>query len=380
MPLKSAIDKDVLNVVHRLQDASFETYIVGGAVRDILLGIKPKDYDIATAATPEQVKSLFRRNARIIGRRFRLVHYSIDHKIFEISTFRREPSEEEKLVEVKGKLRPNENTFGTAEEDAWRRDFTVNAIFYDPVREKITDFTGMGETDLRNGTVRTIGAPAKRFAEDPVRILRALKLAGQYGFTIEGGTLAALSSARQTIRSASVSRLSLEFEKILKNQNSAKIMKAFMEHGFMEFFLPGIDREFRMDKSKEELFLGVLGDWNLRISCGSYRASVSIALSAVCAPFLTGVLGLDDPDSPLFPRWQVEPEMVSKMRSLVHPYSFPRRLVAVSREILMLQPLLLKRGRNAHIVRHSRFHHARELFEILNRALWKDASLEGKWR
>ncbi|HPN85213.1 MAG TPA: hypothetical protein PK821_07765 [Victivallales bacterium] len=379
MPLKSKIDQEILHIVEKLNSASHETYIVGGAVRDMLLGINPKDYDIATSATPEQIKAVFKRNARIIGRRFRLVHYSAGRRIVEISTFRREPAEHEKLIEVKGKLRPNENTYGNASEDAWRRDLTVNAIFYDPISDKIIDFTGMGAEDLKKGIVRTVGDPDKRFSEDPVRILRSLKLVGQYNFSLEEKTLKAINRHKESIKNASSSRLSLELEKILKSQYSAKILSTFFDFGFMECFLPKIASETEKNPSRKKLLLDIMTEWNSRISHGEYRNSISVSLASISIPFVLDILELEDIDSPIRPRWQIESQLSEKFKDLLSPYTFPKRLTAVSREILLMQPILLKHQRSPHVMNHRRFEHARELFKLLNKTVWNNEELEQRW-
>ena len=189
----------ITDIIARLQEAGYETYVVGGAIRDLMLGREPKDYDISTSATPEQVKDVFgRRRARIIGRRFKLVHLYQGMEIIEISTFRKMP---EKSTKVPAKLKDqpvpenmifHDNEFGTSEEDAWRRDFTVNALFYDPVSHKLIDHTKSGLDDINNGIVRAIGDASLRFEEDPVRMLRALKLVGQYGFKLCPETEASL--------------------------------------------------------------------------------------------------------------------------------------------------------------------------------------------
>ena len=175
------VENRVIELISTLQRAGFEAYIVGGAIRDLLLGRRPKDYDISTAATPEEVRNVFgRRAARIIGKRFRLVHVRHGGELFEVSTFRQAPPPETAAVAPDGRKHEelpehmilSDNSFGTAEEDAWRRDFTVNALFYDPVRSELIDFTGQGIDDIRSGVVRAIGNPRLRFEEDPVRILR----------------------------------------------------------------------------------------------------------------------------------------------------------------------------------------------------------------
>ena len=207
------VQSNVYSLVSALQEAGYETYIVGGAIRDHLLGRSPKDYDVSTAATPEEVRSVFgRRNARIIGKRFRLVHVTMGKELFEVSTFRRAPQQNTALAQKK-ELPENmilsDNDFGTAEEDAWRRDFTINALFYDPVKKELLDYTGKGLEDIQKRVVRAIGEPQLRFEEDPVRMLRALKLVGQYDFSMDAVTETALFASLPLLRHAVPSRLSL---------------------------------------------------------------------------------------------------------------------------------------------------------------------------
>ncbi len=169
------IDPHAASILNRLSQAGFAAYLVGGSVRDLLLRKSPKDFDLATNATPEEIRKLF-RNSRIIGRRFRLVHVFFSGENIEVSTFRANS----------GDLQ-DENVYGTVEEDAWRRDFTVNALYYNLVDKKVLDFTD-GLSDLKAGVIRMIGDPVQRYHEDPVRMLRAVRLAAKLDFTIEEKT------------------------------------------------------------------------------------------------------------------------------------------------------------------------------------------------
>src|SRR5215207_312484 len=181
---REAISPTAAKVCAVLREAGFSAYVVGGAVRDLLLGIAPKDFDIATDARPEQVRPLFRR-AIIIGRRFRLVHVMLGPETVEVSTFRSadaDPAEKDEHGRV---LR--DNVFGTQEEDARRRDFTVNALYYDPANEEVVDFHG-GLADLKKRLMRVIGDPEVRYREDPVRMLRAVRLAAKLGLTLDAET------------------------------------------------------------------------------------------------------------------------------------------------------------------------------------------------
>ncbi|MDD3886699.1 MAG: hypothetical protein PHI35_07500, partial [Victivallaceae bacterium] len=272
------VGDNAVDLVARLQEAGYETYIVGGAVRDLLLGRSPKDYDISTAASPEEVRAVFgRRMARIIGKRFRLVHVTSRGVIYEVSTFRQAP-EAESQRKLKKPLPENmitsDNSFGTAEEDAWRRDFTVNALFYDPMQDEIVDFTGQGVEDIEHKVVRAIGEPKLRFEEDPVRMLRALKLVGQYGFELDEKTENALFESLDLIRHASPSRLSLELEKVLGSIYGDRQIQAFHDYGLLNYFLPEIERVWGTPCA--DYALDLLAERNCRVDEGRYRNSVSL--------------------------------------------------------------------------------------------------------
>src|SRR3954447_10322725 len=183
---RDSISPAAAKVCAVLREAGFESYVVGGAVRDLLLGIVPKDFDIATDARPEEVKPLFRR-ALIIGRRFRLVHVMIGGETVEVSTFRSADPDTSEKDEHGRVLR--DNVFGTQEEDARRRDFTVNALYFDPATEEVVDFHG-GLADLKKRMLRVIGDPATRYREDPVRMLRAVRLGAKLGLRLDPDTQA----------------------------------------------------------------------------------------------------------------------------------------------------------------------------------------------
>src|SRR5437868_9737898 len=209
---RSDVDPDALKVLYRLRQGEHIAYLVGGSVRDLLLGRRPKDFDIGTSAHPYQVKKLF-RNCWIIGRRFRLAHVKFGTKVIEVATFRRQVQPGEELVEVPGEpaagpdghLIHRDNTFGTPEEDAFRRDFTINALFYDIATFSIIDYVG-GLPDLHAGVVRAIGDPEVRFREDPVRMMRAVALAARLDFTIDPRSRDAIQVHRQEIARSSPPR------------------------------------------------------------------------------------------------------------------------------------------------------------------------------
>src|SRR6476661_394794 len=210
------IDPDALKVLYRLREADHVAYLVGGSVRDLLLGRRPKDFDIGTSAHPYQVKKLF-RNCWIIGRRFRLAHVKFGPKVIEVATFRRQIAAGEEVVAdgipapdpttpEGAQLIHHDNTFGSPEEDAFRRDFTINALFYDIATFSVIDYVG-GLDDLRAGIVRSIGDPDVRLREDPVRMLRAVALASRLGFTIDPPTRDAIHAHSREIARSSPARL-----------------------------------------------------------------------------------------------------------------------------------------------------------------------------
>ncbi len=229
------IDPDALKVLYRLKSHDYLGYLVGGGVRDLLLGRKPKDFDIGTSAHPQQVKKLF-RNCFIIGRRFRLCHVLFGKKVVEVSTFRRLAEADE----TDGMVR-RDNTFGTPEEDAFRRDFTVNGLFYDIANFSVIDYVG-GLEDLDARVIRTIGDPGVRFREDPVRMLRAVALASKLEFTIDRDTLEAIRALRGEIAKASAARLLEEFYKILRAGAARRSFEALHSCGLLAYLLPEAER------------------------------------------------------------------------------------------------------------------------------------------
>jgi poly(A) polymerase len=227
------IDANVLKVLYRLAGAGFDAYLVGGGVRDLMLSRKPKDFDVATSAHPQQVRDLF-RNSRMIGRRFRLVHVFFGRQNVEVATFRKQA---EAVADTDDPLIRLDNTFGTPEEDAFRRDFTVNALFYSPQTFHVIDFPG-GVDDLEARLIRTIGDPELRMREDPVRMMRAVRFAAKLGFEIEPTTRAAIERHRADLAKASVPRLVEETFKTLGQPEAAHALVLMEELGLLEYVIP----------------------------------------------------------------------------------------------------------------------------------------------
>ena len=237
---RKLISHAAIKTTEGLQKAGFEAFIVGGAVRDLLLKKRPKDFDVATNATPEQVNRIFRRS-RIIGRRFRLVHVMFGDETIEVSTFRGSHLNDQgdaKVADTGRILR--DNVFGSQEEDAVRRDFTANALYYDPATEEVLDFHN-GVPDIQAGVLRMIGDPEIRYREDPVRMLRAVRLSAKLGLKLEKKTKQPISELAELLHDVPPSRLFDEMLKMFLSGHAIESANALREHGLHHGLLPLLD-------------------------------------------------------------------------------------------------------------------------------------------
>lgn len=279
----SRISANARNVVQTLQKAGFEAYIVGGAVRDLLLGLKPKDFDVATNATPEQVKPLFRR-AFIIGRRFRIVHVMFGRDLIEVSTYRA-LHDAQASTQVQGNERTSrhaladktlavdssgrvlrDNVWGSLDDDAERRDFTVNALYFDPVRNIIVDYH-QGLDDMRKRRLRMIGEPTLRYREDPVRMLRVARFAAKLGFDIEPKTLEPVAECADLLANVPAARLFDETIKLLQTGHAVASLQQLRKLGLHHGLLPLLDPV--LEKPEGERFItSALEDTDARIAQG----------------------------------------------------------------------------------------------------------------
>jgi tRNA nucleotidyltransferase/poly(A) polymerase len=295
------IDPDALKVLYRLRDFNYNAYLVGGGVRDLLLGRQPKDFDVGTDAHPYQIKKLF-RNCWIIGRRFRLAHVRFGAKTIEVATFRRhvaaaemaEAGSDERAVDGDWAGPPNEaegghgraaeprhhhdNTFGTPEEDAFRRDFTINALFYDIATFSLIDYVG-GLDDLRRRVIRSIGDPMQRFEEDPVRMLRAIAFAARLDFSLDPPVIEAIQRQRHLMATASPARLIEEYYKILRSGSAERTFRMLAEHGLLEPMTPELQRR----ASHEAL-------WESLRALDTYRRRFADMPAQLTNPILLGSL------------------------------------------------------------------------------------------
>jgi len=302
---RKQIDPDALRVLYRLHQQHFLAYLVGGSVRDLLLGRRPKDFDIGTSAHPYQVKRLF-RNCWIIGRRFRLAHVRFGPKTIEVATFRRKLSAEELVaaanaqptsraiapdgVDADGhpRLLHRDNTFGTPEEDAFRRDFTVNSLFYDIASFSIIDYTG-GLEDLKARVIRCIGDPSERFQEDPVRMLRAVGMAARLDFAIDRPIEAAIAAHRTEIAKSAPARLMEELYKLLRSGASERAFRMLAERRLFESIAP------RLQASSGDAL------WRSLAALDAYRNRFEDTPNTFTNPILLGSLIVPLGLAPSFP-------------------------------------------------------------------------------
>ncbi|HEV8396632.1 MAG TPA: polynucleotide adenylyltransferase PcnB [Vicinamibacterales bacterium] len=347
---RKLIDPEALKVLYRLNQSNYTAYLVGGSVRDLLLGRKPKDFDIGTSAHPYEVKKLF-RNCWIIGRRFRLAHVRFGEKTIEVATFRRQVSAEEaaasdsplqtlappesdvaapELDDARDRLIHRDNTFGTPEQDAFRRDFTINALFYDIETFSIIDYTG-GLEDLQHGIVRCIGVPEERFQEDPVRMLRAVAMAARLNFTIDAPIEAAIAAHRNDIARSAPARLIEEFYKLLRSGAAERAFRMLAEHRL----LGPISEELQADA----------GDalWQSLAALDAYRNRHESAPDTLTNPILLGSLLMPIPPAARAvthpPRWTED--MKKEPRISLGLLPLARRDIERLRQILGLQRRLV---------------------------------------
>ena len=379
MSISNKIAPYIFQIVSKLQNAGYETYLVGGAVRDLLIKREPKDYDISTAATPEQVRSVFgKRRSIIIGRRFKIVHLYQGREIIEISTFRAAPEPKQNNKKTDNSLLVvRDNEYGTSYDDACRRDFTVNAIFYNPTIKSITDYTKSGLKDLSAGLVRVIGDPETRFSEDPVRMLRALKLVAQYNFTLTEETEKALYALLPQITLCSNSRLCLELEKILRKSYSSTILQAFQKYGFLKYFLPNLSKDWNSEPAQTAIKLLSCHCKRLeKDQCPDYLSTV---LALISVPFVNKQLTNDATNC----SWRFYPGIDKDIRNIIvyifSPYSFPKFIISAVTDAIILQQRFYKKDKSQKTRKHPHFRIAREVAINLNEHSWKIKDFANYW-
>lgn len=373
------LSPNTLKVLYRLHRAGFLAYLVGGAVRDLLLGRTPKDFDVGTNARPQQVRQLF-RNARIIGRRFRIARVQFGEEVIEVSTFRRSPVvEEPNGEEATDALAPeatSDDEYGTPEEDAFRRDFTVNGLFYNIADFTVIDYVG-GLADLERRVIRSIGPAGERFLEDPVRMMRAVEYAVRLGFSLEPETASAIREHFREIRRASAARLAYELTESLKSGHAAGIFRGLWEFGLLLEVLPFLAG---YDAKQQELLFRFLA------LADRVQAEKSLGEEALLALLVWPWLAkpLSEAAEGSLPWGQLEAEIKSRVGEMAQLLSLSHYRGHLLRYGLLYFARLHHEPRSprkaARMVRHEAFPVAMDLLTVQAAADRQAARLLARWR
>ena len=275
--LLAQISPHAVKAIQRLQKSGFAAYVVGGAVRDLIRGLRPKDFDVATSASPTKIRRLFGRNARVIGRRFPIVHLYYANEIVEVSTFR--ANRPTRSCRTSGRILHDNSYGGSESDDARRRDFTVNALLYDPLKQTVIDYVG-GFADIRRHRLRMIGDPVERYREDPVRILRAARFAAKLGFKIEPATESAIAPSAKLLGDIPSPRLFDELAKGLSGGSAVVTFKELRRFGLLSHLLPHMDK---FDNRQRRFIDAALVQSDLR-AADSRAVSLSFLIAALFWP------------------------------------------------------------------------------------------------
>jgi poly(A) polymerase len=350
---RKMISPQALKVLYGLKDAGFEAYLVGGCVRDLLLGHEPKDFDVATNASPEQVHRLFKKS-RLIGRRFKLVHVGFGRNVIEVATFRA-PPEAEQHIDNQGKI-TRDNVFGTLEQDAWRRDFTINALYYNIRDFSIVDYTG-GISDLEAGKIRLIGDVETRYREDPVRMLRAVRFVGKLGLVFDGETERWISTLANLLQDIPAARLFDESLKLYLSGNAAVTHELLCHYGIFEQLFPQTDAllHTEVDNYPRTLLIKALENTDKRIDEGKPVTPAFLYAALLWEPVRQRWQDYIGHNIPAIPALQkASTDVISEQ---VQRVAVPKRYTLVTRDIWMIQPRLEQRfsKRPLKLLEHPKF-------------------------
>ncbi len=353
---RANISQGALRVLRQLREGGYDAYLVGGGVRDLLLGREPKDFDVATNAHPEQVKQVFGRHCRLIGRRFRLAHVRMGREIIEVATFRGRADGPAQQENRSGMLL-QDNVYGTIEEDALRRDFTVNALYYNIADFSVIDF-GRGMNDLRSGTLRLLGDPAVRFREDPVRMLRAVRFAAKLGFRIEPETERLIPQHASLLTEVPSARLYDECLKLLHGGQALETFEKLRHHHLFEVLFADTERCLADEEEHFPITFVSHGLSNTDSRINQNKPVTPAFLFAVLlwepVRRLARIHQDKDGEAEVPALQRAGGEVIARMISRV---AVPRRFTLMMREIWQLQPrFFMRRGnRPLRLLSHPRF-------------------------
>ena len=378
---ESDISGGALKVLQTLTDAGHDAYLVGGGVRDLLLGLKPKDFDVATVATPDVVRRLF-RHSRLIGRRFRLAHVRMGREVIEVATFRagfEESAGDPDHVRVDGRI-VRDNVYGTLEEDAWRRDFTVNCLYYDHRERTVIDFTG-GCDDLRERRLRLIGQAEERYREDPVRMLRAVRFAGKLRFDIDGDSSRHIYDLAPLIEGMPPARLYEEVIKLFMGGEGRRTYELLRHYGLFGHLFPESDACIEAEPGGVACAMArkALESTDSRIGAGKPVTPAFVFAALLWGPVLQDSEACSARGMPDGKAYETAGTDVIERQ--IHHVSLPRRFSLSVREIWGMQPRLVnRRGRGAasRLLTHPRFRAAYD-FLLLRAESGEDLAEHATW-
>ncbi|AOU98550.1 poly(A) polymerase [Acidihalobacter yilgarnensis] len=379
---RARISPNALKVLYRLKDAGYEAYLVGGGVRDLLLGREPKDFDIATNARPEELQSLF-RNCRLIGRRFRLAHVRYGREIIEVATFRapHEIAESDGDAELSEEGRIlRDNVYGTFEQDAWRRDFTINALYYDIRDFSVVDHAG-GMGDIREGLLRLIGDPQVRYREDPVRMLRAVRFAAKLGFRIEAESEAPLFELAPLLADVAPARLFDEVLKLFQGGAAVQSFELMRHYGLFGVLFPATEAALatEIDGFPLTFLRQALENTDRRVAEGKPVTPAFLFAALLWEPVRQRVRDLNSDELGEIPALQIAAAEISAEQT--RRISLPKRFSLPMREIWTQQPRFAQRQgkRPMRLMAHPRFRAAYDFLCLRARVGEIDVELSDWW-
>ena len=336
------ISKSAIKVIKKLDQSGYKAFLVGGCIRDLILDIRPKDFDVATDAQPQQIKRLF-RNSKLIGRRFRLVHIRYGNEIIEVATFRSSSNSNKKILRDQDGRLIRDNEYGTIEEDVLRRDFRCNAIYYDVLKKRIFDFVGSVQ-DIRSKKLVLIGNDIDRIREDPVRMIRAVRFSTKLGFSLSDTLRKAILDNSNLLRNVPSARIFDEFIKLFMNGFAEKVYLQMIEFGLLKEIFPNLEKELNKNHSLNEMIVFALKDTDCR-----YKE-----LKPISPMFLLGIFFW--PSIIKYSAVVKKRKRCSEQRAIVlssikilndhkENISIPRRFSSLMIDMLAMQPRMMKINR-----------------------------------
>ncbi len=376
---RDEISKSALKVLYRLHKSGYQAFLVGGCIRDALIGLHPKDFDVATNATPEEVKALF-SNCRLIGRRFRLAHVRFGREIIEVATFRASASHDhdDAHQDEEGRI-IRDNVYGTIDEDVWRRDFTCNALYYNIADFSIWDYTS-GVKDIRDKVLRLIGDADQRLREDPVRMLRAVRFAAKLDFRIADDVAQGIEENAELLTNVPAARLFDEFLKLFQSGQAEQTFVLLREYGLFGQMFPATEAEIVADESFLNFIMAALRNTDRRVASGKsvtpmFRLGVFMwAPTRRLAADLRSREKMSESQSLSLASYDLVAEQQRRI-------AIPRRFTVPMREMLALQPrFTVTRGKRAMtFLEHRRFRAAYDFMVLLTEVGQFDEQLMGFW-